>query len=69
MELLDTVLRLATPTNPAAGSGDLVALSPSQNKTCGAILQLALEIGPSVSSYYVILHHHHHCYHIACDSN
>ena len=49
MELLDSVLRLATPTNTAVGSGDLVPLSPSQSKTCGAILQLALEIGPSVS--------------------
>ena len=57
MELLDTVMRLATPTNPAAGSGDLAALTPSQNKTCGAILQLALEIGPSVSLYYIILCH------------
>ena len=49
MELLNTVLRLATPTNAAAGSGDLVALSPSQNKICVTILQLALEIGPMVS--------------------
>jgi len=60
MELLDTVLRLATPTNAATGSGDLVALSPSQTKTCGAILQLALEIGPTVryivvTSYYIIM--------------
>ena len=54
MELLDTVVRLAMPTNAAAGSGDLATLNPSQTKTCGAILQLALEIGPAVSSYYII---------------
>ena len=59
MELLNTVLRLATPINAAAGSGDLVALSPSQNKICGTILQLALEIGPVVSQYYIILHHYY----------
>lgn len=58
VELLNTVVRLATPTNAAAGSGDLVALSPAQSKICGTILQLALEIGPAVSSYYIILHHH-----------
>lgn len=68
MELLDTVLRLTTPTNPAVGSGDMVALSPSQNKTCGAILQLALEIGPSVSSHSIVITIIL-CYHIACDSN
>lgn len=55
MELLDTVLRLATPTNVTTGSGDLAALNPSQTKTCGAILQLALEIGPTVSSHYIII--------------
>ncbi|XP_065898419.1 DNA-dependent protein kinase catalytic subunit-like isoform X2 [Dysidea avara] len=45
VDLLDTVLKLATPTSVAGLSGD--PLSPSQSKTCGSILQLALEMGPA----------------------